>query len=84
LILECAFTPNPNAIKRNTPNDDLYSIPSSPFTMKLYYAQLLALLLLSPTVVEGSLRGVHGSDSGSNGKIHFTNGFAKKRRLRAA
>jgi hypothetical protein len=50
-----------------------------------YYAQIFALLLLSLAAVEGSLRGAHGSDSGSqHGKIHFTNGSTKKRRLRSA
>jgi hypothetical protein len=53
--------------------------------MRLYYAELLALLLLSPAAVEGSLRGAHGSDSsGSHGKIHFTNGSTKKRKLRSS
>ena len=55
--------------------------------MKLYNAQLLALLLLVPAAVEGCFRGAHGSDSGGNhGKVHFTNGTTetKKSNLRAA
>jgi hypothetical protein len=59
--------------------------------MKLYNAQLLALLLLVPAAVEGCFRGVHGStDSGKNhnqGKeVHFMNGTTatKERNLRAA
>jgi hypothetical protein len=73
------------SITITTPNDGVYSVPSS-FTMKLYYAQLLALLLLAPEAVEGCLRGAHGSDSGNNGKVHFTTETTatKKRRLRAA
>jgi hypothetical protein len=41
-------------------------------------------LLLSPAVVEATLRGAHGSLAPSHGKIHFTTETTKKRRLRRA